>query len=56
MRLGTPVPVTATFSEPVSGFTVDDIGVANGAVGNFTGSDGDAVYTFRRDAERHPQR
>ena len=44
VRLGTPVPVTATFSAPVSGFTVDDIGVANGAVGNFTGSG--AVYTF----------
>ena len=44
VRLGTPVTVTATFSAPVSGFTVDDIGVANGAVGNFTGSG--AVYTF----------
>ena len=36
----------AAFSEPVSGFTLDDIAVANGAVGNFAGSDGDAVYTF----------
>ena len=46
MRLNSPIPVTVTFSEPVSGFTADDIVVENGAVGNFTGSVGDAVYTF----------
>ena len=27
VRLNSPVPVTATFSEPVSGFTLDDISV-----------------------------
>ena len=44
VRPNSPVPVTATFSEPVSGFTIDDIDTANGAVSNFTGSG--AVYTF----------
>ena len=46
VRLNAPVPVTATFSEPVSGFTVDDISVGNGAASGFSGSDGVAVYTF----------
>ncbi len=46
LRIGSPVPVTATFGEPVFGFTIEDIVVANGAVGNLTGGDGDAVYTF----------
>ncbi len=46
MRIGSPVPVTATFGEPVFAFTIEDIVVANGAVGNLTGGDGDAVYTF----------
>ena len=46
VRMGSPIPVTATFSEPVSGFTVEDIVATNGTVGNFTGSDGDSVYTF----------
>ena len=27
VRLNAPVPVTVTFSEPVSGFTIDDISV-----------------------------
>ena len=36
--------MTATFSGPVSGFTVDDITVGNGTVSNFDGSG--AVYTF----------
>ena len=44
VRPGSPISLTATFSRPVSGFTVDDITVANGAVGNFGGSG--AVYTF----------
>ena len=38
--------MTATFGEPVFGFTIEDIFAANGAVGNLTGGDGDAVYTF----------
>ena len=46
VRINSPLPVKAAFSEPVSGFTVEDIAVANGAAGNFTGSDGVAVYTF----------
>ena len=46
VRIDSPLPVKATFSEPVSGFTVEDIAVGNGAAGNFSGSDGDSVYTF----------
>ena len=46
VRLNSPVPVTVTFSEPVSGFTVDDISVVNGTASGFSGSDGDTVYTF----------
>ena len=44
VRPGSPVYLTATFSRPVSGFTVDDIIVANGTVSNFAGSGG--AYTF----------
>ena len=46
VRINSLIPVRATFSEPVSGFTVGDVIVGNGAAGGFTGSDGDAVYTF----------
>ena len=48
VRLNSPVPVTVAFSEPVFGFTLDDIDInaGNGAKGNFSGSNGDAVYTF----------
>ena len=46
LRIGSPVPVTATFGEPVFGFTIEDIVAENGAVGDLTGGDGDAVYTF----------
>ncbi len=46
VRIGSPVPVTATFSEPVYGFTESDIDVTNGSAGNFTGSDGESVFTF----------
>ena len=44
VRPNSPVPATATFSEPVFGFTIDGIIAANGAVSNFAGSG--AVYTF----------
>ena len=44
VRPGSPISLTAAFSRPVSGFTVDDITVGNGTVGNFAGSG--AVYTF----------
>ena len=46
VRLRTTIPVTATFSEPVNDFTVDDVSVVNGSADNFVGSDGDTVYTF----------
>ena len=46
VRINAPILVTVTFSEPVSGFTIDDITVSNGAVSNLAGSDGDTVYTF----------
>ena len=37
-------PLEAAFSEPVSGFTIQDISVDNGIAGNLAGSG--AVYTF----------
>lgn len=40
----TPIPVTATFSESVTGFAVGDITATNGTISNFSGSG--AVYTF----------
>ena len=46
IRIGSPVPVIATFTEAVSGFTVDDITVVNGTVGNFVADAGGMVYTF----------
>jgi hypothetical protein len=39
-----PIPVTVTFSESVTGFTAGDILAGNGTVSNFTGSGAD--YTF----------
>jgi hypothetical protein len=39
-----PIPMTATFSEAVTGFVVGDITVVNGAASNFAGSG--TVYTF----------
>ena len=46
IRIGSPVPVIAMFTEAVSGFTVDDITVVNGTVGNFVADAGGMVYTF----------
>ncbi len=46
VRIDSPIPVTATFSKPVFGFTVEDVSVVNGSASSFTGSDGDTVYTF----------
>lgn len=40
-----PFLVTATFSEPVTGFTVDDISVTNGTPGDFRTGD-NISYTF----------
>ena len=44
VRLNSLIHVMATFSEPVSGFVVEDIVVGYGTVSNFAGSG--AVYTF----------
>ena len=44
VRIDSPLPVKAAFSEPVSGFTLDDISVVNGSASNLAGSG--AVYTF----------
>ena len=38
VRIDSTVPVTVTFSEPVSGFTAEDVVTANGVIGNFRGS------------------
>ena len=46
VRIDAPIQVLVTFSEPVFGFTVDDISVSNGIAGNFAGSDGSAFYDF----------
>ena len=46
VRINSPIPLTATFSEPVFGFTVEDITVTTGVAGNFVGNDGDLAYTF----------
>ena len=46
LRIDSPIAVTATFSEPVTGFTAGDVRVANASVSNFAGSGGGAVYTF----------
>lgn len=39
-----PIPVTATFSQAVTGFDISDINVTNGTVSNFAGSG--TTYTF----------
>ena len=40
-----PFTATFTFSEPVTGFTLADIAVGNGAASDFTGGDGGTTYT-----------
>ena len=42
---GAPFAATFTFSEPVTGFVVGDIAVGNGTASDFTGGDGDTVFT-----------
>ena len=44
VRFNTPIGLTATFSQPVSNFTADDIRVAFGTVDNFDGTG--SSYTF----------
>jgi hypothetical protein len=39
-----PIPVTVTFSEAVTGFIGNDVGVTNGSISNFTGSG--TTYNF----------
>ena len=39
-----PINVTASFTEPVTGFEAEDLAVTNGTVGDFEGSG--AIYTF----------
>ena len=46
VRLNSPIAVTVTFSESIFGFTIEDVGVVNGAASNFEGSDGDTVFSF----------
>ena len=40
-----PIPVTATFSDTVTGFVVGDVTVGGGSAGNFSATSG-TVYTF----------
>ena len=44
VRIGTAIPVAASFTKAVTGFTVGDVTVVNGTAGNFLGSG--AAYTF----------
>ena len=46
VRIDSPLSVKASFSEPVSGLTLTDIAVINGAASNFSGSGSGAEYTF----------
>ena len=46
VRIDSLIQVTATFSEPVTGFEMADVVVANGLVSSFVGRDGDSVFTF----------
>ncbi len=40
-----PIPITITFDEAVTGFDASDLAVSNGTKGAWTGVDGDTVYT-----------
>ena len=46
VRINSPVPVIATFTKSVTGFTVDEVIVANGVVSNFVADAGGMVYAF----------
>jgi cyclophilin family peptidyl-prolyl cis-trans isomerase len=41
----TPIPITVTFSEDVTGFTAADITVSNGSLGSFAATDDPKIYT-----------
>jgi hypothetical protein len=45
LGIGETTTVTITFSEPVSGFDLSDISVANGTLANLTSSDGGITWT-----------
>jgi hypothetical protein len=40
------MPITATFTQPVKGFSVDNIIAVGGSIQNFQGQDGDTVFTY----------
>lgn len=46
IRLRMPIPVTATFSEPVTGFDLTDITVTNGVASELVSEPNGSVYTF----------
>ena len=46
IKVGSPLPVIATFAEAVSGFIADDINVSDSMVSNFATAAGGMVYTF----------
>ena len=46
VRIDSPIPVTAIFSEPVFGFTVEDVSVVNGSVSSFDSSYDGSIYIF----------
>ena len=50
VRIGTAIPVAAAFTKTVTGFTVDDVAVGNGVVGNFLGSGADYTFDVTPDA------
>ncbi|WP_395609756.1 Ig-like domain-containing protein [Pseudomonas sp. B22129] len=45
LKIGETAQVTITFSEAVSGFTTDDLSVANGSLSNLASSDGGVTWT-----------
>ncbi len=45
LKAGETAPVTITFSEAVSGFTLADLSVANGVLSNLASSDGGVTWT-----------
>jgi len=46
IRLGSPVPVVATFSVPVTGFDASDVYVENGTVSDFVAGESGRTYAF----------
>ena len=44
-----PIPVTIAFSKPVFGFELSDIEIDNATLSDFSGADGDSVYSVNVD-------